>query len=114
MRPLPTTVPNLSPMPFPSLFSLALSESEQRLSQIQELIDSMPKPNHDTLWYLLEHLRRSGGLNIWVHAGGVGSGACSRDSLFKWVEGRGTPKFRAECENRQPLCREHVTGGKAL
>ncbi|XP_036847966.1 rho GTPase-activating protein 9 isoform X1 [Manis javanica] len=38
--------------------ALALSESEQRLSQIQELIDSMPKPNHDTLWYLLEHLRR--------------------------------------------------------
>ncbi|XP_008059043.1 rho GTPase-activating protein 9 [Carlito syrichta] len=38
--------------------ALAISESEQRLSQIQELIDSMPKPNHDTLQYLLEHLCR--------------------------------------------------------
>lgn len=38
--------------------ALALSESEQRLSQIRELIDSMPKPNHDTLRYLLEHLCR--------------------------------------------------------
>ncbi|XP_032029159.1 rho GTPase-activating protein 9 isoform X2 [Hylobates moloch] len=38
--------------------TLALSESEQCLSQIQELIGSMPKPNHDTLRYLLEHLCR--------------------------------------------------------
>ncbi|KAM4882298.1 rho GTPase-activating protein 9 isoform 2-T4 [Thomomys bottae] len=38
--------------------ALALSESKQRLSQIQELIDTMPKPNHDTLRYLLEHLCR--------------------------------------------------------
>lgn len=38
--------------------ALALAESEQRLSQIQELISSMPKPNHDTLRYLLEHLCR--------------------------------------------------------
>ncbi|ELV09237.1 Rho GTPase-activating protein 9 [Tupaia chinensis] len=38
--------------------ALALSASEQRLSQIQELIDSMPKPNHDTLRYILEHLCR--------------------------------------------------------
>ncbi|XP_047405972.1 rho GTPase-activating protein 9 isoform X2 [Sciurus carolinensis] len=38
--------------------ALALSESEQRLSQIQELVDSMPKPNRDTLRYLLEHLCR--------------------------------------------------------
>ncbi|XP_039721724.1 rho GTPase-activating protein 9 isoform X2 [Pteropus medius] len=38
--------------------ALALSESEQRLSQIRELIVSMPKPNHDTLRYLLEHLCR--------------------------------------------------------
>uniref|UniRef100_A0A8C9AG39 Rho GTPase activating protein 9 n=1 Tax=Prolemur simus TaxID=1328070 RepID=A0A8C9AG39_PROSS len=38
--------------------ALALSESEQRLSQIQELIGSMPKSNHDTLQYLLEHLCR--------------------------------------------------------
>ncbi|XP_039327548.2 rho GTPase-activating protein 9 isoform X2 [Saimiri boliviensis] len=38
--------------------ALALSESEQCLSQIQELIGSMPKPNHDTLRYLLEHLCR--------------------------------------------------------
>ncbi|XP_037700903.1 rho GTPase-activating protein 9 isoform X3 [Choloepus didactylus] len=38
--------------------ALALSESEQRLSQLQELIASMPKPNHDTLRYLLEHLCR--------------------------------------------------------
>ncbi|KAK2101962.1 Rho GTPase-activating protein 9 [Saguinus oedipus] len=29
--------------------ALALSESEQCLSQIQELLGSMPKPNHDTL-----------------------------------------------------------------
>ncbi|XP_035112178.1 rho GTPase-activating protein 9 isoform X5 [Callithrix jacchus] len=38
--------------------ALALLESEQCLSQIQELIGSMPKPNHDTLRYLLEHLCR--------------------------------------------------------
>ncbi|XP_055973497.1 rho GTPase-activating protein 9 [Sorex fumeus] len=38
--------------------TLALSEPEQRLSQIQELISSMPKPNQDTLRYLLEHLCR--------------------------------------------------------
>nr|XP_008531791.1 PREDICTED: rho GTPase-activating protein 9 [Equus przewalskii] len=38
--------------------ALALSESEQCLSQIRELIGSMPKPNHDTLRYLLEHLCR--------------------------------------------------------
>ncbi|XP_034858202.1 rho GTPase-activating protein 9 isoform X2 [Mirounga leonina] len=38
--------------------ALAVSESEQRLSQIRELIGSMPKPNRDTLRYLLEHLCR--------------------------------------------------------
>ncbi|XP_034499966.1 rho GTPase-activating protein 9 isoform X2 [Ailuropoda melanoleuca] len=38
--------------------ALALSESEQRLSQIRELIGSMPKPHRDTLQYLLEHLCR--------------------------------------------------------
>ncbi|XP_063111072.1 rho GTPase-activating protein 9 isoform X3 [Cavia porcellus] len=38
--------------------ALALSKSEERLSQIQELIESMPKPNHDTLRHLLEHLCR--------------------------------------------------------
>ncbi|XP_054984136.1 rho GTPase-activating protein 9 [Sorex araneus] len=38
--------------------ALALSEPEQRLSHIQELISSMPKPNQDTLRYLLEHLCR--------------------------------------------------------
>ncbi|XP_036313980.1 rho GTPase-activating protein 9 isoform X4 [Pipistrellus kuhlii] len=38
--------------------ALELSESEQRLSQIRELIASMPKPNQDTLWCLLEHLCR--------------------------------------------------------
>ncbi|XP_077613685.1 rho GTPase-activating protein 9 isoform X1 [Crocuta crocuta] len=38
--------------------ALGLSESEQRLSQIRELIGSMPKPNRDTLQYLLEHLCR--------------------------------------------------------
>nr|XP_045008034.1 rho GTPase-activating protein 9 [Jaculus jaculus] len=38
--------------------ALALSESEQCLSKIQNLIDSLPKPNHDTLQYLLEHLCR--------------------------------------------------------
>ncbi|KAM6154176.1 rho GTPase-activating protein 9 isoform 2-T2 [Erethizon dorsatum] len=38
--------------------ALALSKSEERFSQIQELIESMPKPNHDTLRHLLEHLCR--------------------------------------------------------
>ncbi|XP_022378866.1 rho GTPase-activating protein 9 isoform X2 [Enhydra lutris kenyoni] len=38
--------------------ALALSESEQRVSQIRELIGSMPKPNRDTLQCLLEHLCR--------------------------------------------------------
>ncbi|XP_023613763.1 rho GTPase-activating protein 9 isoform X4 [Myotis lucifugus] len=38
--------------------ALELSDSEQRLSQIRELIASMPKPNHDTLYHLLEHLCR--------------------------------------------------------
>ncbi|XP_056653762.1 rho GTPase-activating protein 9 [Monodelphis domestica] len=51
------------PLVPPSLLSplreaLALSESEQRLSRIQELIGSMPKPNRDTLRCLLEHLCR--------------------------------------------------------
>nr|XP_031531617.1 rho GTPase-activating protein 9 isoform X2 [Vicugna pacos] len=43
---------------FPEQPGQALPESEQRLTQIQELISSMPKPNHDTLRYLLEHLCR--------------------------------------------------------
>ncbi|XP_021097109.1 rho GTPase-activating protein 9 isoform X2 [Heterocephalus glaber] len=38
--------------------ALALSKSEERLSQIQGLVESMPKPNCDTLRYLLEHLCR--------------------------------------------------------
>ncbi|XP_033619631.1 rho GTPase-activating protein 9 isoform X2 [Fukomys damarensis] len=38
--------------------ALALSKSEERLSQIQGLIESMPKPNCDTLRHLLEHLCR--------------------------------------------------------
>ncbi|KAI4577833.1 hypothetical protein MJT46_019364 [Ovis ammon polii x Ovis aries] len=52
--------PFLTSLPCPSChsFSPALTESEQCLSQIQELISSMPKPNHDTLRYLLEHLCR--------------------------------------------------------
>lgn len=63
---LPVLAPSLSSPPCPShySFSTELSESEQRLSQIRELIASMPKPNQDTLWYLLEHLCRSGKLNI--------------------------------------------------
>uniref|UniRef100_A0A287D7J5 Rho GTPase activating protein 9 n=1 Tax=Ictidomys tridecemlineatus TaxID=43179 RepID=A0A287D7J5_ICTTR len=55
LRELPQ--PLVPPMLLPHFrAALALSESEQRLSQIQELVDSMPKPNHDTLRYLLEHL----------------------------------------------------------
>ncbi|XP_004773275.1 rho GTPase-activating protein 9 isoform X1 [Mustela putorius furo] len=38
--------------------ALALSESDQCVSQIRELIGSMPKPNRDTLQCLLEHLCR--------------------------------------------------------
>ncbi|XP_037370951.1 rho GTPase-activating protein 9 [Talpa occidentalis] len=38
--------------------ALALSEAEQRLSQMQKAISLMPKPNHDTLRSLLEHLCR--------------------------------------------------------
>ncbi|XP_074125981.1 rho GTPase-activating protein 9 isoform X2 [Sminthopsis crassicaudata] len=38
--------------------ALALPESSQRLSRVQELIGSMPKPNQDTLRCLLEHLCR--------------------------------------------------------
>ncbi|XP_072511269.1 rho GTPase-activating protein 9 isoform X2 [Notamacropus eugenii] len=38
--------------------ALALPESEQRLSRVQELLGSMPKPNQDTLRCLLEHLCR--------------------------------------------------------
>ncbi|XP_048662556.1 rho GTPase-activating protein 9 isoform X7 [Marmota marmota marmota] len=57
LRELPQ--PLVPPMLLPHFrAALALSESEQRLSQIQELVDSMPKPNHDTLRYLLEHLCR--------------------------------------------------------
>lgn len=41
----------------------------------------MPKPNHDTLRYLLEHLCRSEILNIFVHVGrggrGMQQGLCS-------------------------------------
>ncbi|XP_035933830.1 rho GTPase-activating protein 9 isoform X3 [Halichoerus grypus] len=43
---------------FPEQPGQAVSESEQRLSQIRELLGSMPKPNRDTLRYLLEHLCR--------------------------------------------------------
>ncbi|XP_027710866.1 rho GTPase-activating protein 9 isoform X3 [Vombatus ursinus] len=51
------------PLVLPSLLAplreaLALPESEQRLSRVQELIGSMPKPNQDTLRCLLEHLCR--------------------------------------------------------
>uniref|UniRef100_A0A8D2CX01 Rho GTPase activating protein 9 n=1 Tax=Sciurus vulgaris TaxID=55149 RepID=A0A8D2CX01_SCIVU len=57
LRELPQ--PLVPPMLLPHFrAALALSESEQRLSQIQELVDSMPKPNRDTLRYLLEHLCR--------------------------------------------------------
>lgn len=38
--------------------ALELSEPEQCLSKIQKLIDSLPRPNHDTLKYILEHLCR--------------------------------------------------------
>lgn len=38
--------------------ALELSEPEQCLSQIQKLIDSLPRPNRDTLQYILEHLCR--------------------------------------------------------
>ncbi|XP_031206072.1 rho GTPase-activating protein 9 isoform X3 [Mastomys coucha] len=38
--------------------ALELSEPEQCLSKIQKLIDSLPRPNHDTLQYILEHLCR--------------------------------------------------------
>ncbi|KAM5289010.1 rho GTPase-activating protein 9 isoform 2-T2 [Ctenodactylus gundi] len=38
--------------------ALALTKPEQCLSQVQELIGSMPKPNQDTLRFLLEHLCR--------------------------------------------------------
>ncbi|KAM8803830.1 rho GTPase-activating protein 9 isoform 2-T2 [Rhynchonycteris naso] len=57
LRELPQ--PLIPPLLLPQFRAvLALSESEQRLSQIQELIVSMPKPNQDTLQYLLEHLCR--------------------------------------------------------
>ncbi|XP_006513632.1 rho GTPase-activating protein 9 isoform X1 [Mus musculus] len=49
--------------------ALELSEPEQCLSKIQKLIDSLPRPNHDTLKYILEHLCRSGGLSNLVRAG---------------------------------------------
>lgn len=38
--------------------ALELSQPEQCLSKIQKLIDSLPRPNHDTLQYILEHLCR--------------------------------------------------------
>lgn len=38
--------------------ALELSEPEHCLSKIQKLIDSLPRPNHDTLQYILEHLCR--------------------------------------------------------
>ncbi|XP_043420513.1 rho GTPase-activating protein 9 isoform X1 [Prionailurus bengalensis] len=57
LRELPQ--PLVSPQLLPHFrAALALSESEQRLSQIRELIGSMPTPNRDTLRYLLEHLCR--------------------------------------------------------
>lgn len=71
------------PCPAHYSFSLALSESEQCLSQIRELIGSMPKPNHDTLRYLLEHLCRSGRLHIFVQAG-RGYGGHAAETLFRW------------------------------
>ncbi|XP_036616250.1 rho GTPase-activating protein 9 isoform X2 [Trichosurus vulpecula] len=53
--PQPLVPPSLLP---PLREVLALPESEQRLSRVQELIGSMPKPNQDTLRCLLEHLCR--------------------------------------------------------
>ncbi|KAL1775098.1 rho GTPase-activating protein 9 isoform X1 [Sigmodon hispidus] len=38
--------------------SLELSEPDQCLSEIKKLVDLLPKPNHDTLQYILEHLCR--------------------------------------------------------
>lgn len=81
----PALAPSLASPPCLSLpfFSLALSESEQRVSQIRELIGSMPKPNRDTLQCLLEHLCRSGRLDLsacggrgeWGMRPGLRSGA---------------------------------------
>ncbi|XP_071077110.1 rho GTPase-activating protein 9 isoform X3 [Desmodus rotundus] len=57
LRELPQ--PLVPPLLLPNFrAALALLESEQRLCQIRELIVSLPKPNHDTLRYLLEHLCR--------------------------------------------------------
>ncbi|XP_045870023.1 rho GTPase-activating protein 9 isoform X2 [Meles meles] len=57
LRELPQ--PLVPPLLLPNFrAALALSESEQRVSQIRELIGSMPKPNRDTLQCLLEHLCR--------------------------------------------------------
>ncbi|KAM8980042.1 rho GTPase-activating protein 9 isoform 2-T2 [Sarcophilus harrisii] len=53
--PQPLVPPSLLP---PLREALALPESSQRLSRVQELIGSMPKPNQDTLRCLLEHLCR--------------------------------------------------------
>ncbi|CAH6778581.1 rho GTPase-activating protein 9 [Phodopus roborovskii] len=38
--------------------ALELSEPNQCLSEIKKLVDLLPKPNHDTLQYILEHLCR--------------------------------------------------------
>lgn len=43
--------------------SLELSEPEQCLAEIKKLLELFPKPNHDTLQYVLEHLCRSGRLH---------------------------------------------------
>ncbi|OBS58229.1 hypothetical protein A6R68_10669 [Neotoma lepida] len=38
--------------------TLELSEPEQCLAEIKKLVDLLPRPNHDTLQYILEHLCR--------------------------------------------------------
>ncbi|XP_052609529.1 rho GTPase-activating protein 9 isoform X1 [Peromyscus californicus insignis] len=38
--------------------TLELSEPEQCLAEIKKLVELLPKPNHDTLQYILEHLCR--------------------------------------------------------
>lgn len=95
LPPCTSTFPKFTPCPSHDSFSIELSEPEQRLSQIRELIASMPKPNHDTLYHLLEHLCRSGKRNILFTQGEGGVGHAAGTS-FEWGEGREIPKFRAD------------------
>lgn len=78
--------------------SLELSEPEQCLAEIKKLLELFPKPNHDTLQYVLEHLCRSGRHSTASSCRGGWSGRAvcgGSDQAAPWR--RGTPTWVQAC-----------------